>query len=67
MQLINIPESEQKDWIESFWQMLRECETKADNENDVILKRWVEGYYKQWNRVTKSNLDPVWVAREKKG
>ena len=60
MQLETIPKAKQTDFISSFWTMLKECETKADNENDPVLKHWVEGWYRQWNEVTGSNLSPLW-------
>lgn len=66
MQLDEIPKSEQKDFIASFWSMLRECETKADNDNDPLLKRWVESYYMQWNRITGAESRPIWIARKDK-
>ena len=63
IQLEKIPEAEQKDFIATFWMMLRECETKADNEKDPILMHMVVGFYKQWNRVTGLDLEPAWTSR----
>ena len=58
-----IPKSEQDNVMGAFWFMLRECEDVADDEKDIILKQFVEGYYDIWNRVTGKNLKPRWVIR----
>ena len=59
-----IPKNEQNNVMETFWTMLRECESKADNEDDRLLKHWVGAWYRQWNRVTSDNKKPVWVIRK---
>ena len=59
-----IPANEQNGVMETFWTMLRECETKADCDDDRVLVHWVEAWYKQWNRVTGDNKQPVWVTRK---
>lgn len=64
MQLETIKKSLQEDIIGSFWSMLRELETQADNENAVLLKRQVEGWYHQWNKMTSSERQPLWITRE---
>jgi len=61
MQTKNIPEAEQEDMLVSFWQMLQECETKAEKENNQVLKSWVDDWYVQWNRVTKDNKKSMWT------
>jgi hypothetical protein len=58
-----IPTHEQNNVMHSFWTMLRECETKAENENDIILKNWVAQWYQQWNRITGDNLLPSWEKK----
>lgn len=58
-----IPKVDQEDFISSFWTMLRECEAKADDNADPVLRHWVSCWYQQWNRVTQSNLEPSWVSR----
>ncbi len=58
-----IPKSEQDVVMGAFWFMLRECEERAFDENDIILKNFVEGHYDIWNRVTGGNLKPRWVIR----
>jgi hypothetical protein len=63
--LNNIPKDMQEDFIASFWAMLRECETTADNNNDPILKHMVSGYYRQWNKVADDNKEPCWISRSK--
>jgi len=66
MNLETIDTKEQKDFIASFWTMLRECESHADNTGDSVLKHMVAGWCKQWNRVTDDDKVPVWVPREAK-
>ncbi len=65
MQLETIAPSLQKDVIASFWTMLRELESKADDNDDPILKLWVEGWYRQWNAMTSDDKEPRWLARQK--
>ena len=55
-----IHKSEQDIVMGAFWFMLRECEERAFDENNVILKNFVEGHYSIWNRVTGGNLKPRW-------
>ena len=45
----------------SFWYMLQECEAKAMDEDDTLLKIQVEGFYRQWNSLTASNQRPRWI------
>lgn len=64
--LSSIAPSEQECFISSFWSMLKELEHQADSkEASVILRHEVTGYYKQWNRVTGDNKQPIWVTRSK--
>ena len=65
VQLENIPKKEQKDVLSSFWFMLRTCESMADCNDDRLLKRDVEGFYRQWNRITGANYNPIWIERKK--
>lgn len=65
MQLTSIPENEQESALSSFWTMLQECEAKAEEKQDPVLKRWVEQWYKQWNRVTQDNKSPAWARKSK--
>lgn len=51
---------EQENLMNSFWSMLKECESKADNDNDVVLKHWVEQWYQQWNRIQGGDQIPRW-------
>ena len=44
-----IPANEQNGVMETFWTMLRECETKADCDDDRVLV----------NRVTQVNALPL--------
>lgn len=45
--------------------MLRECETKVENDNDPVLKHWVEQWYNQWNVITGGEQSPSWIKAEK--
>jgi hypothetical protein len=56
-----IPKDEREGMISSFWQMLQECEAKAANDNDRVLKHFVDQWYLQWNRVTNSNHKSRWA------
>ena len=58
---MHIKESDQEDVMTSFWQMLQEVEHTATNENNPMLKHFVEGWYKQWNSITGDNNKPRWV------
>lgn len=49
--------------LHCYWMMLRECESKADDDNDPVLRHQVEGFYRLWNRVQGSSLWPIWVER----
>jgi hypothetical protein len=40
--------------------MLGECESKAESNNDAVLKHWVSQWYKQWNRIIGDNKKPRW-------
>ena len=61
MQLESIPKSMQKDFIASFWTMMSELETQANNNDDRYLKHQVSAYYCQWNAVTGDNKSPRWA------
>jgi acyl carrier protein len=67
MNLNTIAESLQPDVISSFWTMLQECRSQADCNDDVLLKRQVECWYRQWNAMTGDNKAVSWsqsVANE---
>jgi hypothetical protein len=59
-----IPKSQHENFIYSFWVMMSECESKADNEDDRMLKHMVEGWFRQWNELNGTNLKPKWVTRK---
>ena len=63
MQTKTIPANMQEDVIGSYWVMLREYESNADNTNDAIGKIQVEAFYRQWNEMTGDNKVPIWVTR----
>lgn len=54
---------QQESVVHSFWMMLRECENHAEANDDVVLKRWVEGWYRQWNAMTGQDLQPKWPVK----
>lgn len=60
MQLTTILKDQQEDFISPFWIMLQECEEKAIENNDVVLKHCVNHWYNQWNKVTQDNKKPYW-------
>ena len=60
LELHKIKRSMHRDVIHTFWIMLRECETKANDDDDKLLKHQVEAWYRQWNRMTGDNKKPVW-------
>lgn len=47
----------------SFWILLGEAESQADNNDDRLLKYQVEGFYRQWNALRGSSIVPRWVER----
>ena len=63
LELNTIKRSMQPDVISSFWTMLQELRSKADNEDDTLLKVQVEGWYRQWNRMTGDDKAPNWTTR----
>ena len=61
MQTDTISKNLQQDVIASFWMMMQELRTHAENMNDPILKMQVEGWYRQWNEITGDTKVPDWV------
>lgn len=52
------------DAMDTFWTMLKECETSADNRDDRVLKHCVEGWYSQYARITGGEIkEPRWIER----
>jgi hypothetical protein len=66
MQMTKIAPKEQESVLSSFWMMLGECETRADNDDDRVLKHQVAQWYQQWNRITGDTKEPRWVERDKR-
>lgn len=73
LNLDSIPAKMHKDVIGSYWIMLRELESTAENNNDRFLMHQVEGFYRQWNEMTgdlsrpvgiRSNQDALYVLRK---
>ena len=61
MNLESISKAEQPNMISSFWTMLKELESLANNTNDATLSTMVEGWYRQWNTVTGDTKKPRWL------
>ena len=59
----NSSASEADNVLHSFWVLLGEAETQADNDNNPLLKHQVEGFYRQWNTLNGSALEPRWMTR----
>ena len=59
-----IPKNEHTNVMSSFWSMMMELETQADNTNSALDKHMVAGYFSQWNRIMGDNKEPSWVRRE---
>jgi hypothetical protein len=55
--------AERDNVLQSFWVLLGEAEVQADNDNNPLLKHQVEGFYRQWNALNGSALEPRWVTR----
>jgi hypothetical protein len=56
-----IPIDEQQNILDNYWLMLRECETKVENNpSDAVLKQWVEQWYRLYSRVTGSPVKANW-------
>lgn len=58
-----IPYEEHANIMGSFWSMMTELETQADNNDDRLLKHMVDGYFRQWNLVMKDNKQSRWERR----
>ncbi len=58
VQLETIAPEHQKNVIDNYWMMLRDCERNAKS---ILDKHMVEGHYRTWNAVTGSDQKPDWV------
>lgn len=54
-----------EDVLHCYWIMMRECESQADSKKDHVLRVQVEGFYRQWNKLNGTDLEPIWVTRSK--
>lgn len=63
--LTKIPKNEQEGMLSSFWMMLGDLENHADNSKNLLDMHTVSEMYKQWNRITGDNKEPVWISRTK--
>jgi hypothetical protein len=61
-----IPSSKHGNLMGTFWSMMMELETQADNENNTLSKHFVEGYFRQWNDLCDDDKVPVWIRRSNK-
>lgn len=64
MNLNTIAKSLQPDVISSFWTMLQELHSKADDNDDRVLKVQVEAWYRQWNAMTGDNKTVTWSSHQ---
>jgi len=55
--------AERDNVLHSFWVLLGEAEVHADNDNNPLLKHQVEEFYRQWNALNGTTLNPRWVSR----
>jgi hypothetical protein len=62
LELNKIKRSMHQDVISSFWTMLQELESKAVNDNDGLLRCQVDGWYRQWNRMTGDTKTAKWTG-----
>lgn len=63
--LTKIPKNEQEGMLSSFWMMLGDLEIHADNSKNPLDMHTVSEMYKQWNRITGDNKEPIWISRTK--
>lgn len=52
-----------EDLLHAIWVLMGECESKADNEDDRLLKHQVEGFYRMYGKATGTSLKPRWIER----
>lgn len=57
---ISIEAEDYENLIHCYWIMMQECEIKAQHENDIILKKQVEGFYRLYSRLQEVELKPRW-------
>ena len=62
IELNKIKRSMHKDVISSFWTMMQELESHANNDNNPVLKHQVDGWYRQWNRMTGDTKVARWTS-----
>ena len=62
LELSKIKRSMHADVIQSFWTMMQELESTAYSDEDPVLQHQVEGWYRQWNRMTGDSKRPRWMA-----
>ena len=60
-----IPAKEQPNVMASFWSMMVQLETQADNDGNALDKHMVESYFRQWNSLMDDDKEPAWVRRSK--
>lgn len=58
-----IAKEDQATVADNFWIMLQELESKAESENDIVLKYWVEQWYSIFNRFRNDvpKTKPRWI------
>ena len=59
-------EDQQTEVMASFWAMMMQLETQADNTESRFDQHFVEGYFRQWNSIMNDTKEPAWVRRAAK-
>lgn len=59
-----LTKDQQTSVMSSFWSMLMELESQADDEGKSLEKHFVEAYFRQWNEIMKDNKQPAWIRRK---
>ena len=61
MQMEKIAKKDQANALHCYWVMMKECESQAQNNEDIILMIQVEGFFRLWNKKTGDNQTPLWI------
>lgn len=60
VQMEKIAPAMQANVIHTYWVMMQELQSVAEDSNDCLLKNLVEGCYRQWNQMTGDNKKARW-------
>jgi hypothetical protein len=61
MKKVTLFERDYDNLLDSFWYLLGEAESKAMNDDDILLKHQVECFYRQYNELTGAECKPRWI------